>query len=364
MKKSATLLLFLCFLNQKSFSQSILLTPLKATLSDTLQVKQQFSVAEDYTTKFIVKPDGKVGIGIDSPLQNLHLLGNQILDGGKLIFANTGKSIFIGENAGINDNLNDRINVYIGESAGASNIDGFSNVYIGNNAGNQNEHGDSNLAIGESAMASNTGSANTAIGKFALHQNNNGSENTAIGNYAGFASTGNQNFYLGSGTGEAVEGSGNVFIGNQVGAYSTGSNKLKIHNNSDEPLIDGDFGNRTLKINGKIFSSNNLGVKTDHAVSALEVNGTMAIKVRSGLESGTDQPDDTAGIWIYTTATGDISLPVAANFHSRIYTIVNKTASNITISTFKNLTNTTQTTLAAGTSIEIVSDGTDWQQIR
>ncbi len=335
-------------IKENVFAQSVMITPTNANHSDSIIVKKNLVIGE--TT---------------SPGERLHVLGNTLIDGGKLIFRNTGKSIFIGDFAGNNDNFDDRINVYIGESAGSSTIDGFSNVYIGSNAGGQNVHGNSNTAIGEAALYSSLTSFNVAIGKFALNSNVNGANNTAIGNYAGYGSTGNNNFFLGTATGESATGNFNVFLGNEVGSFSNVSNKLFIDNsNTDKPLIEGDFLDKTLKINGKFNTTDNIGVKTNAPNSTLEINGSMALKVKSGLESGVNDPDESAGIWIYTLATGNITLPSAATCSNRTYTIVNKTASSITISDFKDMQNATETTIASATSILIVSDGTNWQRIK
>jgi hypothetical protein len=309
--------------------------------------------------------EGKVGIGTFNPSEKLHIVGNTVIDAGKLLFQNTGQSIFIGENAGQNDNLNDRINVYIGQSAGSSSVEGFSNVYIGSNAGGQNVNGNSNVAIGEAALYSSQTSFNLAIGKYALNGNVNGDNNTGLGNYAGYGSSGNQNFFLGSGTGESATGNNNVFLGTEIGAFSNVSNKLWIHNsNVSTPLIDGDFSAKTLKINGKLSTTDKMGVGTDSPNSSLEINGAMALKVKAGLESGTYDPDGTAGIWIYTSGTADITLPTASSCPNRTYTICNKTGATLPISLFYDMTNTSKTTLPSATSIIIVSDGANWQQIK
>jgi hypothetical protein len=336
----------------------------------TLSVKGGLGIGTNFSANNASPTDGaiiegKVGIGTFNPSEKLHIVGNTVIDAGKLLFQNTGQSIFIGENAGQNDNLNDRINVYIGQSAGSSSVEGFSNVYIGSNAGGQNVNGNSNVAIGEAALYSSQTSFNLAIGKYALTGNVNGENNTGLGNYAGYGSSGNQNFFLGSGTGESATGSNNVFLGTEIGAFSTVSNKLWIHNSStDKPLIDGDFMDKTLKINGKLSTTENLGVATNSPKSKLDINGVMGLKVMSGIEAGVEDPDDTAGIWIYTSGTSMITLPQASNFPNRTYTIVNKTTTLLPISDYFDMTNTSKNTLASATSIFIVSNGTNWQQIK
>jgi hypothetical protein len=318
-------------------AQSVLITPSKTSYSDSVVVE-----------KSLIVESGNVGIGTSSPEEKLHIVGSTIIEEGRLTFKGTGSSIYIGDEAGINSSTNDRINTFIGFGAGKNNTIGFSNVYIGSNSGNENEEGDSNVAIGEAALAQSKTSANVAIGKFALGQNINGRENFALGNYAGFASNGNQNIFLGSGNGESAVGSRNVFIGNEVGVGSMGSDRLKIHNsNSTTPLIDGDFANKALKING-----------------TFEATGSVALAVKTAQEAGSDHPNHTASIWIYTLSIGDINLPAPNTCPNRTYTIVNKTGGNLTISSYLDMTNTANTSISAASSITIVSDGTDWQQMK
>lgn len=387
--------------NISIYAQSVLITPQKSKVSDTLEVKKQlvvgldtsktddifFKVKPNIHTSFYVPNWDLAGSSIISgnfysptgkfPQLRFESEGNNFFDTGmienkgfgielndepkfwistdnkvtiknRLIFEDAGRSIFIGEDAGKNDDLNNRNNVYLGHWAGNASIEGNNNV-----------------AIGTEAFAGALGAYNFALGAHALQNNANGNDNIAIGNFAGYASDGNNNILIGSGAGESLIGTRNIIIGRELGTGKTFDNTLWVDvENTETPLIHGDFFANSLKINGKLFSKESLGVKTDNPKSPFEVNGAMALKVHSSLESGVDELDDTAGIWIYTTATGDITLPNAANFPNRIYTIVNKTASNITISAFKNMTNATQTTLTAGTSIEIVSDGSEWQQIR
>ncbi len=126
--------------------------------------------------------------------------------------------------------------------------------------------------------------------------------------------------------------------------------------------------NGTALVDGQIFDNGtNVGVLTTTPLSGFDVNGAMGLKVRAGLPAGTTNPDNTAGIWIYTTNTSAITLPAANTCANRMYVIVNKTGSTINFAAatpYINLTNASTTTLTAGNAIWIVSDGTNWQQIR
>jgi len=207
---------------------------------------------------------------------------------GQIEFFNTGNSVFLGTNAGNNDDASGRQNIGIGTNALRDNTDGDRNIAIGSGAMIFNDGGSLNVAIGDDAMAATTtGSSNTGVGIQALFSNttggnnvaigatsmrsntqgsNNiamgdrslwtnttGNNNIAIGPFAGFENpSGSNNTYVGSNAGRNNEGSGNVFVGNQSGTNdTTGSNRLYIENtNSATPLIYGEFDNDFVRVNG------------------------------------------------------------------------------------------------------------------
>lgn len=398
--KIASFLLFL-IATDISQAQSILITPSKSSISDSLVVKKNVGIGVESIFKLDNRLEVRANEHASFYIHNWDLDGGNIVTGrfysptgkfpqlrfeseghiffdngmienkgfgielnddpklwistddkvtikNRLIFEGSGRSVFIGEDAGKNDDLTDN-----------------NNVYLGHWAGNANVEGENNVAIGTEAFAGSLGAYNFALGTHALQNNTNGNDNIAIGNFAGYASDGSNNILIGSGAGESLIGTRNIIIGRELGTDKTFDNTLWVDvENTETPLIHGDFFTNSLKINGKLHTTDAVGLKTDAPKSTLDINGSMGLKVKSGLESGVDDVDDSAGIWIYTTATGDIVLPDASSCPNRIYTIVNKTASPLTISDFKDLTNTIQTAIVSAKSIEIVSDGTEWQQIR
>jgi len=89
--------------------------------------------------------------------------------GGRVEVFNTGKSVFIGENAGINDDLTNNNNVFVGYLTGKANTSGANN-----------------LATGSSALISNTsGNNNTALGASALRWTTTGANNSSYSNCTG-----------------------------------------------------------------------------------------------------------------------------------------------------------------------------------
>lgn len=147
-----------------------------------------------------------------------------VMDSTRLEPKNTGRSIFIGENAGLQDDLSDNENTFVGYQSGNSNITGNQNTLIGAYAG-----------------FSNIGNYNTFLGSNAGYLNNAGSRNTFLGYNAGR---------------NIDEGSGNVFIGYEAGNYANGiNNRLLIDNeniDSTKALIYGEFDQNHLRINGNI----------------------------------------------------------------------------------------------------------------
>jgi hypothetical protein len=118
---------------------------------------------------------------------------------GQLETLNTGDSVFLGEGAGIVDDLTSNGNVFIGKDAGHLNSSGDKNVAVGYQASYSNATSGFNTAIGYQALYTNTdgvynatggyqamfanttGSYNTSFGVGALASNTTGGNNTAIG---------------------------------------------------------------------------------------------------------------------------------------------------------------------------------------
>ena len=189
---------------------------------------------------------------------------------GQLEILNTGNSVFIGEGAGENDDLNCNLNVFIGHYSGYSNITGMENTANGcyslfnnttgsNNTANgcyslfSNTTGSSNTENGGNSMFYNSeGNCNTAAGCESLYYNTVGSGNTAIGSESLFSSetenyntavgykalyeheTGNYNTAIGVSAGPyyapGMDFSNITCVGHYAKAYS--SNHVKIGNSS------------------------------------------------------------------------------------------------------------------------------------
>ncbi|MBK7149232.1 MAG: hypothetical protein IPH78_10535 [Bacteroidetes bacterium] len=133
-------------------------------------------------------------------------------------------------------------------------------------------------------------------------------------------------------------------------AYST--------ENTDNPSIDLATGYFV------ITSAANTGVNITAPTSTLHVNGAFATTVKTAQVAGTNNPDNTAAVWIYSSGTGTITLPGAGTCSGRRYVIVNQTGASVTTSAYINLATASVTALANNSSIEVISDATNWRQIK
>lgn len=113
-----------------------------------------------------------------------------------------------------------------------------------------------------------------------------------------------------------------------------------------------------------IFAQGNVGVGTITPESALEVNGAFGTTIKTITTSAT--LDNTATVWYaMPTASMTLTLPNPNNVKNRRYIIVNRSTLTINITpSYVNLVGTTTATLLTGSSLEIISDGANWLQIK
>jgi hypothetical protein len=121
---------------------------------------------------------GNVGIGTSTP-------GAKLDVGGHIWQTGTGRSVFLGEYAGANDDLSSNYNVFIGYSTGRNNTTGHDNTASGYYSLYANTSGSNNTASGHYSLYANTiGLNNTASGYEALRNNTTACRNIAIGTRA------------------------------------------------------------------------------------------------------------------------------------------------------------------------------------
>lgn len=120
----------------------------------------------------------------------------------------------------------------------------------------------------------------------------------------------------------------------------------------------------TVTISSINYPSGNVGVNEALPRSSLEVNGTFATKVKN-IASGSVVLDASATIW-YFSAGSPYSFPPANSCPNRRYILVNpnNVPNQFSIGSYIDLTGTANTNIPANASIEVVSDGSNWLQIR
>jgi hypothetical protein len=335
-------------------------------------------------------------------IKTRNILHTRFRTNGQIEVLNTGRSIFLGEGAGLWDDANNRYNVGIGASimaqtgTVATSTTGI--TAIGSNSTqNTTNTASYNTIVGNFAAGNypNSGSFNTALGQYALLALRNGSYNTALGDRALLYNTiGNYNVGIGYNTlDQNTSGSENTAIGsraiagNTTGNYNTAigmyalTNQTTVNNNlgigyyastrvlnlSNAAVIgsNAEVGQNNSLVLGSAFGTVvKTGIGTTTPLSTLDITGTAGMTVKSGQVAGANNPDNTASVWLYTSGTGTITLPAAADCANRIYNIVNQTGATVNISSYNNLAGAAQTTQTAGTSIMVVSNGTAWLQIR
>ncbi|MDN3493447.1 tail fiber domain-containing protein [Winogradskyella bathintestinalis] len=209
-----------------------------------------------------------------------------------------GSSLFIGVNAGLNDD---------------STIN--RNTGIGLNALSLNSTGSNNTAVGASALSKNsTGSRNTAIGSFAMLDNTAGSVNTAIGYDAlGFNTTGINNIAIGE----------KALYGNIEGFNNTAIGTGALHQNKSSNNTANGFNALYLNWDGY----HNTGIGVDALYSNYDGNNNTAVG-HSALRANNNGDSNTA-IGFSALWSNDIGYENTATGYQALYD--NTTGSNNTV---------------------------------
>lgn len=219
---------------------------------------------------------------------------------GQLEFLNNGSSIFIGEQAGDNDDETANRNSFIGYQSGLANTAGSDNIGLGYQSLYSNVSGNYNIGLGNGTLRNNTGNGNVAIGNNAMAQNTIGANNLAIGTNAlsqsttAFWNTGlGANALRNNTTGESNTATGpNSMMANTTGSGNTanGANSLvaNVIGNSNtgigfSALHDNTGGNFNTAIGSSAMYYNKTGSNnTAVGVAALINNETGNGNTASG----------------------------------------------------------------------------------
>jgi len=207
---------------------------------------------------------------------------------------NSGESLFIGQDAGANDDLSSNKNVFLGFGSGFSNTSGEKNIAVGHNSLVFNSNGTENIAMGYQSLFNNTtGNNNIGIGSESIFTNTIGDNNIAIGQKSLFEnSSGNKNIAIGDRSLNLnISGDKNIAIGYEsLKNNPVGNNNIAIGYES-QFQSKGDFnvsvGVQTLFGNNVDFGSQN----TAMGFQALYRNTSGDNNTAIGYESSQDNFD-------------------------------------------------------------------------
>ena len=199
----------------------------------------------------------------------LNVEGDAKIQGSVELFQEPGdSSLFIGLNAGINDDGNsekNNANTFIGTHAGMDNSSGNFDTYVGFQAGEANRTGSRNTYIGAQAgLNSRWGYQNTFIGVKAGENNGFGRRNTFIGYESGQ---------------DNVDGINNTGIGERAGRGN-----MKGNHNTFLGMVSGS----TLDSLEKSIAIGYFATVDCHSCATIGGTGQYAVKV--GI--GTIKPDE------------------------------------------------------------------------
>jgi hypothetical protein len=294
---------------------------------------------------------GNVGIGTNSPLAKLHVTEGSVVASGTYTGSYPATMV---EDAGTRMIWIPEVAAFRAGNVSHVQWDG-ANLGLYSTAFGKDvmATGTYSIATGYNSTASNQGTVALGEGCFA-----SGANSVALGYYA--HTGGHRGAFVfadqinsPNGTNNAPDNNFRASVNNSFNVRASGG----LYFYTDQALT----ASTSL-----VFKSGRLGVGLSSPGSSLEVNGAIAAKVQTGQIAGTNNPDATSSMWIYTSGAGTITLPTASTCANRIYTLVNKTGSTRTVASYIPLSGTVSAnqSLAGAASITVISDGTDWQQIR
>ena len=269
-------------------------------LSDTATAIRADIAALSFTTDtlpVIKDADGNTRVEINTSDQ-INFVQQNItywrMNEATLTSLNSGNSVFLGEEAGLNDDYSNNQNSFVGYRSGRGTTTGNQNTALGSSALFSNKVGTKNTAIGYAAGWSLIGSNNVAIGSDALSQDTTGSNNVAIGvSTMILHKNGSNNTAIGNQALRFNEtGSGNIAIGSFAAYNELGSNKLYIENsNSTTPLIYGNFASDSIKIFGSLSVGNEFTFPTTDGTNGqvLTTDGSCNVTFQTPAAGSDDQ---------------------------------------------------------------------------
>ncbi|MBK6346530.1 MAG: tail fiber domain-containing protein [Bacteroidales bacterium] len=266
-----------------------------------------------------------------------------LMNHGRLEVLNTGNSVYMGQSAGLNDNLiNEFRNVGIGFEALYSNTEGFGNSATGNAALFSNISGTYNTATGINALYFNTsGDFNTGTGFRALFNNSTGDFNTGFG-YQANVGPGDLTNATAIGARARVEQSNSLVLGSIDGVNgatadvnvgigtTTPDNKLDLlsegvagtqtivlgisSNVSKRPVIQFSEGTDATLTSGMSIEYNGTGASSENKLHINGADGLPKLTVESLGQVGIGESSPDRELTVFDTdGNGDASINIKSN---------------------------------------------------
>lgn len=244
---------------------------------------------------------------------------------------NDGSSIYIGINAGVNDNNSDNRNIGIGYESMKISVGSF-NTAIGYQTLLHNTSGSFNTALGYEALEVNTGDWNTALGVRTLGLNTSGHNNTAAGYYALTLNT--------SGTHNTAFGAQSM-IYNTTGLYNSAMGNSALYNNS---IGESNSALGYVSLYSNTIGDNNTASGNQSLFLNTEGNGNTAMGTESLIKNETGNNNTALGFKSYFTGI-DYNNSMTLGYNS-----------NVTGSNQIHLGNTSITEISGQVSFSTYSD--------
>lgn len=231
-----------------------------------------------------------VGIGTTSPGAELEVSGHIWQTG-------IGNSVFLGEDAGANDDLSNNQNVFIGYAAGNLTAAGSNNVAVGASS-LKNATSSYNSAFGYQSLFSNTtGEGNTDVGCMASYSNQTGNYTSSFGYHALKNNTASNNSAFGymslhnNTTGHSNTASGKVALyDNTSGDYNTAIGFCALYSNTSG-YNNTAIGYNAFSLGMAFFNSTALGYNASPNASNTIRLGNSSVSTIGGYVNWTNVSD-------------------------------------------------------------------------
>ena len=279
----------------------------------------------------------------------------------------TGRCVFLGLRAGLNNNASGYDNVYIGYKSGTSNTDGEFNTGLGSFTLQNAVNAYSNTALGSYAMQNAVNCIqSTAVGTGALTTTISGNYNQAVGYHAMFATAnaGTSNNAMGYESLLNNTGNGNCAVGNwslkqNISGYSNCAfglsallnNTIGISNIAigESALLSNTMGNYNCAIGQQSGQANTLGTNNTSVGAFSLLNNTNGSNVAIGYQSGALRASYLGCTMIGVTA--DMSVNLLNNATAIGYNAVATASNQVKIG------NAFVTAIGGAVNWSVISDG-------